>query len=169
MNRRTFLQANGSIWAGFVLTGATRALARTLSSGEWRVFEVVTTVELLQPKGENRIWLPALTRNTPYQRTLSNRFTAAGGTARLTEDKQNALGIVSAIYPVGTKPRLTPVSHVLLKNYSVDLSSRATARPVSRNELNYFLQQIIGSIGVSGGQVAQDYAVAQSGESALNA
>ena len=27
--------------------------------------------------------------------------------------------------------------------------------------------QIIGSIGVSGGQVAQDYAVAQSGESAL--
>ena len=29
--------------------------------------------------------------------------------------------------------------------------------------------QIIGSIGVSGGQVAQDYAVAQSGESALKA
>ena len=27
---------------------------------------------------------------------------------------------------------------------------------------------VIGSIGVSGGQVAQDYAVAQSGESALN-
>jgi uncharacterized protein GlcG (DUF336 family) len=29
--------------------------------------------------------------------------------------------------------------------------------------------QIIGSIGVSGGKVAQDYAVAQSGEAALNA
>jgi uncharacterized protein GlcG (DUF336 family) len=29
--------------------------------------------------------------------------------------------------------------------------------------------QIIGSIGVSGGQVAQDYAVAQSGEAALKA
>ena len=29
--------------------------------------------------------------------------------------------------------------------------------------------QIIGSIGVSGGQVAQDYAVAQSGQSALKA
>jgi uncharacterized protein GlcG (DUF336 family) len=29
--------------------------------------------------------------------------------------------------------------------------------------------QIIGSIGVSGGQVAQDYAVAQSGESTLEA
>jgi uncharacterized protein GlcG (DUF336 family) len=29
--------------------------------------------------------------------------------------------------------------------------------------------QMIGSIGVSGGQVTQDYAVAQSGESALKA
>jgi hypothetical protein len=44
---------------------------------------------------------------------------------RLTEDKQNALRIVSATYPVGTKPRLTLASRVLLKNYSVDLSSRA--------------------------------------------
>jgi hypothetical protein len=139
MNRRTLLQANGSIWAGLVLTGATPALARTLSSGEWRAFEVVTTVELLQPKGESRIWLPAvLTRNAPYQRTLSNHFTAAGGTARLTEDKRNALGIGSATYPVSTKPRLTLASRVLLKNYPVDLSSHATARPVSRTELNYF-------------------------------
>jgi hypothetical protein len=80
----------------------------------------VTTIELLQPKGESRIWLPAVfTRNAPYQRTLSNRFTA-GGTARLTEDKQHALGIVSATYPVVTKPRLTLANHVLLKNYSVD-------------------------------------------------
>jgi transglutaminase-like putative cysteine protease len=31
-------------------------------------------------------------------------------------------------------------SHVLLKNHSVDSSSRAAARPVSRSELNYFLQ-----------------------------
>ena len=59
-------------------------------------------------QGESRIWLPAaLTRNRPYQRTLSNRSTDAGGTARLTEDKQNALGIVSATYPVGTNARLT--------------------------------------------------------------
>ena len=59
-------------------------------------------------QGESRICLPAaLTRNRPYQRTLSNRSTDAGGTARLTEDKQNALGIVSATYPVGTKARLT--------------------------------------------------------------
>jgi len=141
MNRRTFLQANGSIWAGFVLTGAVPAVARTLSSSEWRSFEVVTSVELLQPKGEGRIWLPAvLTRDTPYQRTLSNRFSADGGVVRQTGDKQNAFGIVSAAFPAGTKPRLTLASRVLLRNYSVDLSSRTTAPPVSRAELSYFLQ-----------------------------
>jgi len=141
MNRRTFLQANGSIWAGFVLTGAVPAVARTLSSSEWRSFEVVTSVELLQPKGEGRIWLPAaLTRDTPYQRTLSNRFSADGGVVRQTGDKQNALGIVSADFPASTKPRLTLASRVLLRNYSVDLSSRTTAPPVSRAELSYFLQ-----------------------------
>jgi transglutaminase-like putative cysteine protease len=141
MNRRTFLQATGSIWAGFVLTGAVPAVARTLSSSEWRSFEVVTSVELLQPKGEGRIWLPAvLTRDTPYQRTLSNRFSADGEVVRQTGDKQNALGIVSADFPAGTKPRLTLASRVLLRNYSVDLSSRTTALPVSRAELSYFLQ-----------------------------
>jgi transglutaminase-like putative cysteine protease len=133
MNRRTFLQATGSIWAGFVLTGAVPAVARTLSSSEWRSFEVVTSVELLQPKGG------ADSRHA-LQRTLSNRFSADGGVVRQTGDKQNALGIVSADFPAGTKPRLTLASRVLLRNYSVDLSSRTTAPPVSRAELSYFLQ-----------------------------
>ena len=106
-----------------------------------REFEVVTTVELVQPKGESRIWLPAvLTRNPPNQRALSNRFAAAGGTARLTEDKQNALGIVSATYPVGTKSRLTLASRVLLKNYPVDLSSHANCATRFAHRAQLFLQ-----------------------------
>jgi hypothetical protein len=72
-------------------------LAGTLSADGWRTFEVVTKVELLQPNGVSHIWLPApLIRNTPYQNTLSTRFTAEGGTATLSKDKQSDLGIVSA-------------------------------------------------------------------------
>jgi transglutaminase-like putative cysteine protease len=96
---------------------------------------------LLKPKGASRIWLPAaLTRDTPYQRTLSNHFTASGGTARLTKNKTNALGIVSATYPSAIVPVLTLSSRISLKNYTVDLSSPAAATPVSRAELDYFLQ-----------------------------
>ena len=141
MNRRNFLRANGSICAGWALTKALPVLADTPPACGWRTFEVVTRVELLKPDGVSHIWLPApLIRDTPYQKTISDRFTAEGGTARLSEDKQNALGIVSATYAANAKPVLTLTSRVSLKNYVVDLSSRGTAPPVSRTELDYFLQ-----------------------------
>jgi transglutaminase-like putative cysteine protease len=116
-------------------------MADTPSAGEWRTFEVVTRVELVKPDGISHIWLPApLINNTPYQHTISTRFTAEGGTATLTTDKQSNLGIVSAMYPANAKPMLTQTSRVALKNYVVDLSSRRTAPPASRTELDYYLQ-----------------------------
>jgi transglutaminase-like putative cysteine protease len=141
MNRRAFLRANGSICAGWALSRAVPVLADTPSAGEWRTFEVVTKVELLKPNGISHIWLPApLIRNTPYQNTISTRFTAKGGTATLSKDKQSALGIVSAKYAANAKPTLSLTSRVALKNYAVDLSSRATAAPASQTELDYFLR-----------------------------
>jgi len=141
MNRRDFLRANGSICAGWALSRAVPALADTPSTGEWRTFEVVTTVELLKPNGVSHIWLPApLIRNTPYQKTISTRFAAPGGTARLSKEKQGALGIVSATYPANAKPVLSLTGRVALKNYTVDLSSRSAAPPASPAELDYFLR-----------------------------
>src|SRR3984885_3014334 len=140
MNRRDFLQANSSLCAGWALSRAVPALADTPSVGKWRTFEVLTRVELLKPNGVSHIWLPApLIRNTPYQNTISARFTAEGGTARLRKNNQNALGIVSATYAANAKPALSLTSRVALKNYAVDLSSRTTAPPASRTELDYFL------------------------------
>ena len=116
-------------------------MADTLSARGWRTFEVVTRVELLKPDGVSHIWLPApLIRDTPYQKTISTRFTAEGGTARLSKEHQNGIGIVSAMYPANAKAALTQTSRVSLKNYAVDLSSQRRASPVSRAELDYFLQ-----------------------------
>jgi transglutaminase-like putative cysteine protease len=141
MNRRRFLRANGSICAAWTLNKAFPALADTPSVGGWRTFEVVTTVELLNPDGVSHIWVPApLIRNTPYQKTLSAGITAEGGTASLIKDEQEALGIVSAMYPAKVNPVLTLTNRVSLKNYAVDLTSRATASSASRAELDYFLQ-----------------------------
>ncbi len=141
MNRRTFLRANGALCAGFAIAKVAPALAENLTAREWRTFEVVTNVELLKPSGVCHIWLPtALVRDTTYQRTIVNRFAADGGTARLSRDKQNALGIVSATYAANLKPRLTLTSRVSLRNYTVDLSSRETPPPVSSAELDYFLR-----------------------------
>jgi hypothetical protein len=71
------------------------ALADTPSAGEWRTFEVLTKVELLKPIGVSHIWLPApLIRNTPYQNTISTRFTAEGGTARLSKYKPSHVHVL---------------------------------------------------------------------------
>jgi transglutaminase-like putative cysteine protease len=119
------------------------AFGEELITGGWRTFEVTARVEVLKPNGVTRIWLPtALIRDTPYQRTLSNKFSAERGTAKLTKDKSTALGIVSATYPVNEKPVLTLISRVALKNYAVDLSGRtpALSQRASRAELDFFLQ-----------------------------
>ena len=141
MNRRDFLRANSSICAGWALSRAVPVLADTPSAGEWRTFEIVTKVELLKPEGVSHIWLPApLIRNTPYQNTISTRFKAEGGTARLSKDKQSAFGIVPAMYAANAKSTLSLTARIALKNYAVDLSSGATAPSASRTEMDYFLR-----------------------------
>ena len=140
MQRREFLQHTGTICAGLALSKAVPLFAETPLSGGWRTFEVTTRVEVLKPSGSTRIWLPAaLIRQTPFQKTLANKFSAEGGTAQLTKSNQDLLGIVSTTYPEHAKPIITLTSRVSLKNYAVDL---AVAHPahVSRAELEYFLR-----------------------------
>ena len=139
MNRRHFLQSSGAVFAGLALTEPGSLLAGNISA-PWRTFEVTTRVEVLKPAGVTHIWLPAaLTRVTPYQRTLSNRFAAEGGTAKLTTNKLDALGIVSATYPANAKAVLTLTSRASLRNYAVDLSSPRHSQ-ASSAEIEYFLQ-----------------------------
>lgn len=141
MNRRTFLSSTGALCAGVALIKTAPDWAETFAATGWRTFEVTTKVEMLKPIGPCRIWLPAaLISHTPYQRTIFNRFAADGGEVRLHQEKRDALGIVSATFPPNTKPTLTLTSRVLLKNYSVDLSSRIRVQSASPTELDYFLQ-----------------------------
>ena len=142
MDRRTFLQSTGAVCAGLAVARSIPAFADALESGTgWRTFEVTARVEVLKPNGITHIWLPtAMIRDTPFQRTHANKFSAEGGTAKFSKDKPNALGIVSGTYPANAKPVLTLTSNVSLKNYSVDLSAPGKPPHVSKDELDYFLQ-----------------------------
>mgnify|MGYP003579898072 CR=1 FL=1 len=140
MKRREFLQSTGTVCVGLVLSKAVPLFADG-PADTWRTFEVTTRVEVLKPSGGTRVWLPAaLIRETPYQKTLSNKFHAEGGVAKLTENKRDALGIVSATYPENAKPVLTLTSRVSVRRYAVDLSAPAHPGRTSRAELDYFLQ-----------------------------
>src|SRR5579862_5672312 len=127
MKRRDFLRSAGVVSAALAFPTAGRLFADDAApaiNNDWRTFEVITRVEVLNPSGETRVWLPAaLSTNTPYQRTLSNKFEAEGGKAHLVRaSKDDALGIVAATFPAGTKPVLTLTSQVQTKNIAVPLS-----------------------------------------------
>jgi transglutaminase-like putative cysteine protease len=141
MKRREFLRSTGIAVATLALPQTEFLFAEQSTPEKWRSFELTTRVEVLKPVGATKVWLPAaLIQNTPFQRTVSNKFSAEGGSAKMVEIKPEALGIVAATFPAGASPVVTLTSRVQLRDYVVDLSAPARApRPVN-DELNYFLQ-----------------------------
>ncbi|HTP68716.1 MAG TPA: transglutaminase-like domain-containing protein [Dongiaceae bacterium] len=139
MDRREFLINSGGAAAGLALLGAERAFGADAAESGWRTFEVTTRVEVLKPSGATRVWLPAaLLSETPFQKTISNEFHAEGGTAKLVQERADALGIVVAEFPAGAKPVVTLTSRVSTKNYQVDLSKPGTPGKEKNSELEYF-------------------------------
>jgi transglutaminase-like putative cysteine protease len=127
MKRRDFLRSVGVASAALALPTAGRLFADDAApaiTNGWRTFEITTRVEVLNPTGETRVWLPAaLMATTPYQRTVSNKFEAEGGKGHLVAaSKADALGIVAATFPAGVKPVLTLTSQVQTRNIAVALS-----------------------------------------------
>ena len=141
MNRRDFLRSAGVASAGLAFPKTARLFAHPAASGAWRTFELTTRAEVLNPSGPTLVWLPAaLIRETPYQKTLANRFNAEGGTAEIVESKADALGIVAAKFPAGVKPALTLTSQIATKDRAVDLSAPGKASKADRAELEHFLR-----------------------------
>jgi|SRR5579862_430132 len=136
MNRRQFLRSAATISVSSVCPQASGR-----ASERWRTFEVKTRVEILRPSGKTRVWLPAaLISQTPFQKTLSNQFTAKGGAARVVEAHADGLAIIAAEFPAGVKPVVTLTSRAATRNHAVDLSARGRASQANRPELEYFLR-----------------------------
>ncbi|HEV3201321.1 MAG TPA: transglutaminase-like domain-containing protein [Bryobacteraceae bacterium] len=140
MNRRDFLHSAGAMSASLALPG-TALFAEGVAPGRWRTFEVKTRVEVLKPAGTTRVWLPAaLIGKTAFQKTLSNTFSAEGGTARIVQGRVDGCGIIAAEFPAGVKPVLRLRSRAATRNYVVDLSAPPKAPKANTAELEHFLR-----------------------------
>jgi transglutaminase-like putative cysteine protease len=77
-----------------------------------------------------RVWIPApLQLEAPFHRTLSNDFTADGGTSAIVTDAKYGAGIVWAQWPEGVRPVLTQTSRFALRNIAVDFSRPGNPNP----------------------------------------
>src|ERR1700685_1496564 len=141
MNRRDFLRNASIASASIVLPQTGKLFAKRADTATWRTFEITTRAEILKPTGPTRIWLPAaLINKTPYQKTLTNKFTADGGSAKLVESQPDSLGIVVAEFPTGAKPVLTLTSRVSTKDYTIDFSAPGNAPKENPAALQHFLR-----------------------------
>ncbi|HEX5130733.1 MAG TPA: transglutaminase-like domain-containing protein [Usitatibacter sp.] len=141
MKRRDFIRSASIASAALALGKKGQLLARPGQGSGWRTFDVTTNIEVLNPRGTTRVWVPTpLGLETPYQRTLANRFQAATGSARLVQSAPDALGLVAAEFPEGTKPALTVTSRIATRDHAIDLAAPGGSPRASRDDLEHFLR-----------------------------
>jgi transglutaminase-like putative cysteine protease len=128
MKRREFLKQGLTVSAGLALSGMPR-LARAASANDptkWRTFEVITRVEITDPVGAVRVWLPVpLTANTDYFKREPDSWTGNFKTVRSVQYDKYGTGMVYADWPAGEKaPVLELKSRFTTRDRQVDLSKK---------------------------------------------
>ncbi|MGL4573643.1 MAG: transglutaminase-like domain-containing protein, partial [Burkholderiaceae bacterium] len=86
--RREFLLTASASAVAAAMPGMAFAQERTFAPapGTWRTFEITTKVELLNPKGATRVWLPVPSIQSNYQRSGDNRVTGNAKNADIMTD-----------------------------------------------------------------------------------
>ena len=90
--------------------------------GDWRTFEITTRVELADPVGATRIWLPVPSIDSDWQRSLDSSYTS-NGSARMAADGVEGARMLYAEFAAGVKPVLEVTSRVQTRNRA-DLSAQ---------------------------------------------
>ena len=90
--------------------------------GAWRTFDITTRVELAEPFGPTRIWLPVPGIDSDWQKSLGSSYTS-NGNARMASDGAEGARMVYAEFAAGVKPVIEVTSRVQTRNRS-DLSGQ---------------------------------------------
>lgn len=143
MNRRDFLKQGLSVSAGLALGGLPkfRSTAYADDPTKWRTFEVITRVEVTDPVGGVRTWLPVpLTTNTDYFKREPDSWTGNFKAARAVQYDKHGTGMVFAEWAPGEKaPVLELKSRFMTRDRQVDLSKKPDPKiQESKAVLDYF-------------------------------
>jgi transglutaminase-like putative cysteine protease len=134
MQRREFLWTSVALAAG-VMWPARRAGAALNPSPEsgWRTFEVTHRVEVLQPDGATRVWLPLPSvQEESWIRNMGNLWQGNALTARLLRNPEYGAEMLYAEWVPGEKPVLEVTSRFATRDRAVDLDQSGKPAPLSR-------------------------------------
>ena len=143
MNRRAFLRTTAlASMAPGVLARIPAAWGASAGGDRWRAFEVTTRVEVLNPSGLTRVWVPLpLTEDTDYHKTLGRTWTGNAVNAQAFRDPRYGAGLVVAEWPAGTSaPTLEVVARIATRDRQVDPSGPASGGTEDSAVLRRYLE-----------------------------
>jgi transglutaminase-like putative cysteine protease len=129
MERRAFLKTAAGASAVVALGAAPRMLgpASASQAARWRKFEVITKVEVANPSGVTRVWVPVpLISDTEYQKRQGDTWTGNAATTKPYKDRKYDVGLVYAEWPASEKaPVIEVTSRFSTRDRDIDLSKPA--------------------------------------------
>lgn len=142
MNRREFLKGGLTVSAGIAFGGIPRFQDLAFANdAKWRTFEVTTRLEVTDPVGAVRAWVPVpLTVNTNYFKREPDSWSGNFKTAKAVPYDKYGTGIVFAEWAPGEKaPVLEVKSRFMTRDRAVDLNRKPAVAPAeSKAVLDYF-------------------------------
>jgi transglutaminase-like putative cysteine protease len=127
MDRRGFLKQGLTVSAGLALGGLPKlsSLAQA-DETKWRNFEVTTIVEVKDPVGAVRAWVPLpLLKDTNYFKRQGDKWNGNYKSVNLIETDKVGTGLLFAEWAAGEKmPTLEVTSRFSTRDRRVDLSKR---------------------------------------------
>src|SRR3989442_5786350 len=134
MERRAFIKSGLGASAAVALglaPGVVRAAESPTDANPWRKFEAVTKIEVANPAGVTRGWVPVpLLTDTDYFRRGGDTWTGNAAVTRSMKDSKYDVGLVYAEWPASEKaPVIEITSRFATRDRAVDLD-KPPAKPV---------------------------------------
>ena len=152
MQRREFLWTSVALAAG-TMWPASRAGAAFNPTPEagWRIFEVTHQVDVLEPEGTTRVWLPLPSvQEDGWIRTMGNLWQGNALSARLLRNPEYGAEMLYAEWAPGEKPVLEVTSRFATRDRAIDLEGSGKPVPLSRADRELYTKatQLLPTDGI---------------------
>jgi len=141
VGRRRFLHGAAACAAALACrdAGDPWLQAQSPTDGRRRIFEIRTRIDILQPSGPTRLWVPTPLAVAPYQETLGDTY-HLGENGRSVMAENEDVDMLVAEWPAGAAPMLTLTSRVATSGHAANLAEPTVAPPPTLDAFARFLR-----------------------------